>query len=45
MSEYDPDPPFHAGSMKTAPPEVRTPMVEMLTGFVKKSEALASKKG
>ena len=44
MSEYDPDPPFNAGSMKTAPPEVRTPMVEMLTGFVKKSEALAAAK-
>jgi len=44
MSEYDPDPPFNAGSMKTAPPEVKTPMVEMLTGFVKKAEALAAAK-
>jgi hypothetical protein len=44
MSEYDPDPPFNAGSMKTAPPEVKTPMVEMLTEFVKKSEALAAAK-
>jgi len=44
MSEYDPDPPFHAGSMNTAPSEVKTPMVEMLVGFVKKAEALAAAK-
>jgi putative intracellular protease/amidase len=44
MSEYDPNPPFRSGSMKTAPPEVKTPMVEMLAGFVKKSEALAAAK-
>ena len=42
MSEYDPDPPFHAGSLKTAPADVKTPMVEMLADFVKKSEALAA---
>ena len=42
MSEYEPDPPFHSGSMKTAPPEVKAPMVQMLTEFVKKSEALAA---
>jgi putative intracellular protease/amidase len=41
-SEYDPDPPFHAGSIKTAPAEVKTHMVEMLADFVKKSEALAA---
>ncbi len=40
MSEYDPDPPFHAGSLRTAPPEVKAPMVKMLADFVKKSEAL-----
>ncbi len=44
MSEYDPNPPFHAGSIHTAPPEVKTPMVEMLAGFVKKAEALAAGK-
>ncbi|MGA2742531.1 MAG: DJ-1/PfpI family protein [Bryobacteraceae bacterium] len=44
MSEYDPDPPFHAGSMKTAPAEVKAPMVQMLTEFVKKAEALAAAK-
>ena len=42
MSEYDPDPPFHAGSLKTAPPEVKAPMVQMLADFVKNSEALAA---
>lgn len=42
MSEYDPDPPFSAGSMKTAPAEVKAPMVQMLAEFVKKSEALAA---
>ena len=42
MSEYDPDPPFNAGSMKTAPPEVKAPMVQLPTDFVKKSEALAA---
>jgi putative intracellular protease/amidase len=44
MSEYDPDPPFNAGSMKTAPEEVKAPMVQMLAEFVKKSEALAAAK-
>ena len=42
MSEYDPHPPFNAGSMKTAPAEVKAPMIEMLADFVKKSEALAA---
>jgi len=44
MSEYDPNPPFHSGSIKTAPSEAKTPMVELLTDFVKKSEALAAAK-
>ncbi|HUI80143.1 MAG TPA: DJ-1/PfpI family protein [Bryobacteraceae bacterium] len=44
MSEYDPDPPFHAGSMKTAPAEVKAPMVQLLAEFVKKAEALAAAK-
>lgn len=42
MSEYDPDPPFNAGSMKIAPPAVRTAMVDMAADFSKKAEALAS---
>lgn len=42
MSEYDPDPPFHAGSIKTAPPEVREPMVRLIAGFRRKAQALAA---
>jgi putative intracellular protease/amidase len=42
MSEYDPAPPFHSGSIKTVPPEVKAPMVQLLADFVKKSEALAA---
>ena len=42
MSEYDPHPPFNAGSMKTAPAEVKAPMVQMLAEFRKKAEELAS---
>ena len=42
MNEYDPDPPFHAGSMKTAPEEVKAPMVQLIAGFVKQAEALAN---
>lgn len=41
MSEYDPDPPFNAGSMKTAPAEVKAPMIRLLADFVKKAEELA----
>jgi len=42
MDEYDPDPPLHSGSMKTAPPEVKAAMVQLLADFVKKFEALAA---
>ena len=42
MGEYNPDPPFHAGSTKTAPAEVKTALTEMLSGFVKQSEDLAA---
>ena len=42
MSEYDPHPPFNAGSMRTAPANVKAPMVKMLTAFTKKAEALAN---
>jgi putative intracellular protease/amidase len=44
MGEYDPHPPFNAGSIKTAPKAVRDPMVKMLVEFTKKSEALAATK-
>ena len=42
MSEYDPDPPFNAGSMNTAPPKVKAAMIQMAVDFTKKAEALAS---
>ncbi len=32
VSDYDPDPPFHAGSLNTAPPDVRDAMVNLLVG-------------
>ncbi len=41
MSEYDPHPPFNAGSLKTAPPEAVKPMVELIAAFKKQAEALA----
>ncbi len=41
MGEYDPHPPFNAGSMKTAPAEVKGAMIQLLADFVKKAEALA----
>ncbi len=42
MSEYDPYPPFNTGSMKTAPAEVKAPMVQLLADFTKKAEELAA---
>ena len=44
MSEYDPHPPFDAGSVKTAPPEVVKPMMELIAGFTKQAEKLAGGK-
>ena len=41
MSEYDPDPPFNAGSLRTAPPEFKEPMMKLSAGFSKNAEALA----
>jgi putative intracellular protease/amidase len=41
VSEYDPQPPFNAGSMKTAPPEVKKAMIDLLAGFRKKAENLS----
>ena len=43
MSEYDPHPPFNAGSMRTAPAEVRDPMLKMAAGFAAQAKALAAK--
>ena len=41
MSEYDPAPPFNAGSMKTASAEVKAPMIKMLAKFTLDAEELA----
>ena len=41
MSEYDPDPPFNAGSMKTAPAKVKTAMIQLVADFTKKAELLS----
>ena len=45
MSEYDPHPPFNAGSLKTAPPEAVKPMEELIAGFRKQAETLAADYG
>lgn len=44
VGEYDPHPPFNAGSLKTAPPEVKRPMLELLADFTKKAEALSAER-
>jgi putative intracellular protease/amidase len=41
LCEYDPHPPFDAGSLPTAPPEVRATMQNMLAPFHMKAEAAA----
>lgn len=41
MSEYDPQPPFNAGSLRTAPPEAVKPVTELIAGFRAQAEALA----
>lgn len=41
VSEYDPDPPFNAGSLKAAPAAVKDDMIQLLAGFKKKAEELA----
>lgn len=45
MGEYDPDPPFNAGSMHTAPEYVKKAMVELVADFSRKAAALASTAG
>lgn len=42
VSEYDPQPPFNAGSLQTAPPRVKADMVALLAGFSKEAEKLAA---
>lgn len=42
MSEYDPHPPFNAGSMHTAPDDVKQAMTEMAAGFRQQAEALSA---
>jgi len=44
MGEYDPHPPFNAGSMKTAPAGVKSSMVQLLAEFTKKAKKLANTK-
>ena len=41
MVEYDPHPPFAAGSLKTAPPEAVKPMMELVADFAKQARVLA----
>lgn len=41
MSEYDPEPPFNAGSMKTAPAGVKAAMIDLVADFSRKAAALA----
>lgn len=41
MSEYDPHPPFNAGSMQTAPDAVKQQMIKMVAGFRRDAEGLA----
>lgn len=42
VSEYDPEPPFNAGSLKSASPAVAKAMKELLAGFTKHAETLAA---
>ncbi len=42
VKEYDPHPPFNAGSLKTAPENVKIAMTKLLADFSKKANALAA---
>lgn len=42
MSEYDPHPPFNAGSMHTASDDVKQAMIELSADFTRKAGALAA---
>ena len=41
VGEYDPAPPFDAGSLKTAPAGVRNSMVQLYAGFTEKAKRLS----
>ena len=41
MSEYDPQPPFNAGSLETAPEAAKRPMMELIAGFRQQANKLA----
>ena len=41
LCEYDPHPPFHAGSPESAPPEVKAKMSHLLEPFVTRAHAVA----
>jgi putative intracellular protease/amidase len=41
LCEYDPQPPFNAGSMRTAPADVQAMMGSMLAGFTAQAHTLA----
>lgn len=41
VCQYDPQPPFNAGSLQTAPPRVKADMLALLAPFTKQAEALA----
>jgi len=43
LCEYDPHPPFNAGSMRTAPTAVQSTMGSMLSGFTTRAHELAKK--
>ena len=42
LCEYDPQPPFHAGSPESAPPEVRDNMSHILESFVSRAHAVVA---
>ena len=45
VAEYDPHPPFDAGSVHRAPREVRDSMTAMFAPFVSEARALARRRG
>ena len=45
MSEYDPHPPFDAGSLRTAPEAAKRPMLELIAPFRRDAERLAAASG
>lgn len=44
VGEYDPAPPFNAGSLKTAPTAVRDAMVRLYAGFTEKAKELSERR-